>query len=151
MVIGDAADKVTSKIALSSMARFVVNDRFKEGQSTSLVAAIDAVDEAAEAMVILLGDQPGIPKLAIEEIVAAWRRERFLAGRTVYEGGSPSHPVLLSRGLFDRARSLVGDVGARDLLSELGSELFEVSLNLPLPTDVDTKHDLAALMRANGV
>ena len=38
----------------------VTNPDYRDGQATSLAAALHAVDDASEAAVILLADQPGV-------------------------------------------------------------------------------------------
>ena len=60
VVTGHDAVKVASALTLPPQARIVYNAAFKDGQATSLAAAIHALDDESEAVVILMADQPGV-------------------------------------------------------------------------------------------
>ena len=60
VVTGHDAVKVASALTLPAQARIVYNAAFKDGQATSLAAAIHALDDESEAAVILMADQPGV-------------------------------------------------------------------------------------------
>jgi CTP:molybdopterin cytidylyltransferase MocA len=137
VVLGHAADEVREQVDLQG-ARPVVCERWHEGQSASLrhgIAALDGVD----AVLVVLGDQPGITAEAIAAVIAAAGDED--AVRATFDG-VPSHPVLLGRALLDRAGELAGDTGFRDLLA--GARVREVEIgHLADPTDIDTREELA--------
>src|SRR3954451_18253502 len=59
VAIGGAADEVRARVDLSG-ADVVVNDGYGAGCSSSIAAAIDALDARADVLVLLLGDQPGV-------------------------------------------------------------------------------------------
>lgn len=143
VVLGAHSDEVLAKVPLHG-AEPLVCAEWAEGMAASLRAGIEEL-AAADAVVVVLGDQPRIAPEAVERVVAA-RGAGAPAVRATY-GGVPGHPVLLERELFPALRELHGDAGARAVLQEV--EVREVACDgLGGPDDVDTPATLAALRRA---
>jgi molybdenum cofactor cytidylyltransferase len=137
VVLGHAADEIRAAVDLHG-AEPVLCEDWHEGQSASLrrgLAALPGVD----AVLVVLGDQPGITAAAIDAVLAAAGDEG--AVRATYDG-VPSHPVLLRRALLDRAGELRGDSGFRDLLRHARVREVEVG-HLADPADIDTREELA--------
>jgi CTP:molybdopterin cytidylyltransferase MocA len=136
VVLGHAADEILAAVDLQGAQPVVCAD-WAEGQSASLRCGLAALD--ADAVLVVLGDQPGITAAAIDAVVAAAGAED--AVRATYDG-VPSHPVLLRRPLLERAGELRGDVGFRDLLRNARVREVEVG-HLADPADIDTREELA--------
>ena len=137
VVLGHAAEEIRAAVDLHG-AEPVVCERWADGQSASLrcgLAALPGVD----AVVVVLGDQPGVTAAAVAAVVAADGDED--AVRATYDG-APSHPVLLRRGLLARAGELRGDTGFRDLLEGARVRAVEVG-HVADPADIDTREELA--------
>ena len=140
VVLGHEAEAIAAAVDLQG-ARPVVCADWHEGQSASLrcgVAALGDVDGA----VVVLGDQPRITAEAVAAVAGAPLGDAA-AARATY-GGRPGHPVLLGRGLLERAGELRGDVGFRDLLDSVRVKDIEVG-GLADPVDIDTREELARL------
>lgn len=137
VVLGHAADEIAARVDLHGAAP-VVCDEWADGQAASLRCGLAAL-AGVDAVVVVLGDQPGITAEAIEAIVAADGDEG--AVRATY-GGVPGHPVLLRRPLLDRVGELHGDSGFRDLLEDAAVAEVEVG-GLADPADIDTREELA--------
>ena len=137
VVLGHAADKIRRGVNMHG-ASVVVCDDWDEGQSASLRAGLAALPRV-DAVVVVLGDQPGITPEAVAAIVAADGDED--AVRATY-GGKPGHPVLLRRRLLARADELRGDTGFRDLLESATVREVEIG-GLADPADIDTREELA--------
>ena len=137
VVLGHAADEIRAVVDLHG-AEPVVCERWHEGQSASLRCGLEALG-GADAVLVVLGDQPGITAAAVEAVVTATGDED--AVRATYDG-APSHPVLLRRALLDRAGELRGDTGFRDLLEGARVRAVEVG-HLADPADIDTREELA--------
>ena len=136
VVLGHAADEILAAIDLQG-AEPVVCAGWAEGQAASLRCGLAALD--ADAVLVVLGDQPGITVAAIEAVVTAGGDAD--AVRATYDG-VPGHPVLLRRPLLERAGELQGDVGFRDLLRDARVHEIEVG-HLADPADIDTREELA--------
>lgn len=146
VVVGHEAEAVTA--ALSDLpARIVYNPNAARGQSTSVLAGLDALPANAEAALFLLADQPGIDPAVIDALIAAWRESRAPIAAPRYTGGI-GNPVLFDRRVFPELMSLQGDAGARPVVRahrEAG-DLLLVPIDAPAPPDVDTEADYAALL-----
>ena len=143
VVLGSGADEIGARVDLHG-AEPRVCSRWEEGQSASLACGLAEL-AGCEAVVVTLGDQPRVSPDAIRRVIAA--RNGAAAVRATY-GGSPGHPVLLERELFEPLRNVTGDKGARNLL--LSVPVLDVPCDdLGGGEDVDTPAELDAL-RAGG-
>jgi len=141
VVLGARAPEVRAAVAFGA-ARVVEAPDWADGQAASLRAGLEAAGDA-EAVLVTLGDQPGMTAAAVRAVLAARDPAHVDAIRARYDG-APGHPVLLERVLLERAGALRGDAGARTLLA--GGRVRELDLTgLADPRDVDTPAQLAAL------
>jgi CTP:molybdopterin cytidylyltransferase MocA len=142
VVLGAHAEEVRAGVDLGG-AGVVVCDDWADGQAASLRCGLDAVGDV-DAVLVLLGDQPGITPQVIAMVLGR-RDDPAPAARAVY-GGEPGHPVLIKRQLFPRLRALRGDTGARDLLAQVQVLAVEAA-HLCSNADVDTPDQLEAMAR----
>jgi molybdenum cofactor cytidylyltransferase len=142
VAIGGAADDVRSAVDLSG-ADVVVNDAYGEGCSSSIAAALAVVDERADVLVLMLGDQPGVTAETVEALLAG-RGDAPLAV-CLYDDGR-GHPIAFARSVFGELADLHGDKGVWKLLDR-GSAV-EVPVAGTIPPDVDTEEDYAAVLSA---
>ena len=147
VVLGHGADELKQELPASERARVVFNPSFAEGQSTSLMAGIQALAPRMQAAILLLGDQPLISPEAIRALIAAFRIRPANLIRSVYRGELASHPVLFSRRLFAELLQVRGDRGGRELLLRHQEEALTVKLDLDPPVDIDTMEDYLALAK----
>lgn len=122
-------------------ARTVTMPDADRGLRGSLQHGLAALPPGTAAAVVLLGDQPGVAPTVITAVVRAWRTAPGTAWRVRYADG-PGHPVLLPSVAWPALhRAADGDVGARDLLPDLGVRELEVAG--AAPRDIDRPEDLA--------
>jgi molybdenum cofactor cytidylyltransferase len=140
VVTGHDAVPVASALTLPDNARIVWNKAYREGQSTSLAAAIHALDDDSEAAVILMADQPGVNAGVIRALVSRFRSTRKQVVRAMFVDGPG--PSLLSREIYAEAGHLHGDVGARILIASHPEWVEEVTVEGIAPRDIDTPEDL---------
>jgi molybdenum cofactor cytidylyltransferase len=137
VLVVTGAVQLPSAVTAMPGVRMVHNPRWPDGQATSLATAIELaeVDDAIDAVVVGLGDQPDIKP-------ESWRR---VAASTApiaiatYDGRR-RNPVRLHRSIW-RLLPTTGDEGAR-ALTRLRADLVEEVPCSGSPGDIDTLEDL---------
>ena len=141
VAVGGAADSVREQVDLSG-ADVVVNEGYGAGCSSSIAAAMDALDPRARLLVLLLGDQPGVTSGTVAALLAG-RGDADLAVCR-YDDGL-GHPFCFSRRLFETLRGLHGDKAVWKLVAAGGDDVARVPVVGPVPIDVDTWSDYEAV------
>jgi molybdenum cofactor cytidylyltransferase len=140
VVTGHDADAVERGVTLPDGARFVRNPDHTLGQSSSLAAAIHALDDGSEAALVVLADQPGVDPAHLRALIERFRASRARVVRLAYRDGPG--PSLLSREVYGQAGHLTGDVGARVLIASHPEWVDDVEVDADAPPDVDRPEDL---------
>ncbi len=143
LVLGRAADEVRERLDFGS-ATVVENPVFGEGCSSSYRAGISALNPDSTAIMIILGDQPGITPEIINRLADEWRRTEAPIALCSY-GGRKGHPMIFAGQMFDQLKSLHGDKAAWKLVDANSDSVQEVNFSLPIPDDVNTAADFERL------
>ena len=117
-----------------------MNERYAEGQSTSLAAGLRALDPASGSAIVLLADQPGIQARHLRSLMDAYRERGSEIVRIRFRDGPG--PALLARSVWDEAMALAGDTGARVLFEARPDRVRWVAFDEETPVDVDRRADL---------
>jgi len=144
--IGGAAEEVRERVDLSG-AEVVVNYAYGSGCSSSIAAALGAVDPRCEVLVLMLGDQPGVTPDTVQTLLDG-RGDASLAVCRYDDGRG--HPLAFHRSILSSLADLHGDKGVWRLLDERADEVTEVRIPGPVPLDVDTPEDYQAVLAAAG-
>src|SRR5581483_1490025 len=123
----------------------VVNDAYGEGCSSSIAAALPRVDPAADVLVLMLGDQPGVRAATVCRLVQGMGDAPLAV--CLYDDGR-GHPFAFARSVFGELASLHGDKGVWKLLERSPELVREVRVPGPVPPDVDTWEDYEAVLSA---
>lgn len=137
----DATLVVTGAVDLGGLvpkeATVVRNERWAEGQATSVAAAVAAAARAGhDAVVVGLGDQPLVP-------ASAWRAVAAADGVPIAVAtyaGRRANPVRLAASVWPLLPE-TGDEGARALMRRQPDLVGEVACD-GAGSDVDTTEDL---------
>ena len=143
VVLGRAADQVRERVDFGA-ARVVENPVFTEGCASSYRAGLAALNPESEAIVIILGDQPGIAPEIIDRLASEWRRKEAPIALCSYQGRK-GHPMIFARSMFDQLQGLHGDKAAWKLVDANSASVQEVHFNLPFPDDINTPADVERL------
>lgn len=146
-VLGGGAEAVRDDVDLDGFA-VVENPSFGEGCSSSIAAALQAVDARTDVLVLMLGDQPGVSATTVAALLAG-RGDATLAA-CAYDDGR-GHPFAFSRSVFGELAELHGDKGVWKLLDQRGAEVVDVPIRGRIPRDVDTWEDYEAVLADAGM
>jgi molybdenum cofactor cytidylyltransferase len=147
VVLGRSAGEIRERVDFGD-ARVVENPVFTEGCASSYRAGIAALDPESGAIMIILGDQPGITPEIINRLADKWRQSNAPIALCVYEEGRKGHPMIFARSLFDQLEELHGDKAAWKLVDAIASSVLEVQLALPFPEDINTREDFERIASA---
>ena len=148
VVLGRAAEEVRERVDFGA-ARVVENPVFGEGCSSSYRAGIGALNTESAAIMIVLGDLPGITPEIINRLAEAWREQDAPIALCSYEGRK-GHPMIFARSMFEQLVDLHGDKAAWKLVDANAARVQEVHFNLPYPDDINTPEDFERLATATG-
>ena len=124
--------------------RFAVNPAPEAGQGSSVSAGMRAVTAGTTAVLIALGDQPGIPAEVIPALLEALKTPGKCIAAPRYADGL-GNPVLFAASVFPELLVLAGDRGARAVVERDPSRLSQVDVGCPMPRDIDTPEDYESL------
>ena len=148
VVLGAEAAAVEAAIAWRGERR-IRNERPEDGISSSIRLGLDAAVEVpgADAVLIVLGDQPALRPGVIRAVLAVAESPGAAAAffvRPRYADDPAPNPVLVRRTAWSLAAGLDGDWGLGPLLANQPDRIVEVPVEGANP-DVDTPEDLAAV------
>ncbi len=146
-VLGGGADGVRQAVDLDGFT-VVENHAFGSGCSSSIACALAAVDDRADVLVLMLGDQPGVQASAVAALLAG-RGDAPLAACAYADGRG--HPLAFARSMFDDLARLHGDKGVWKLMDRLAADVVDVRIAGPIPLDVDTWEEYQAVLVAAGL
>jgi len=146
VVLGRAADKIRAQVDFGP-ARVVENPVFGEGCSSSYRAGIAAINSEATAIMIILGDRPGVTPQIIDRLTEAWREQETPIALCSYQGRK-GHPMIFARSMFPQLVDLHGDKAAWKLVDANESTVQEVRFDIPYPDDINTREDFERLVKS---
>jgi molybdenum cofactor cytidylyltransferase len=104
VVVRAGQDEIDAAVEASGFGRTVLNPRAEEGQLSSLIAGLDAIDRpGVEAALVTLVDVPLIGPDAVRLLLARAAVSAAPVIRAVHQGRH-GHPVIFTRSLFEALR-----------------------------------------------
>jgi molybdenum cofactor cytidylyltransferase len=146
VTLGASARDVQRAVDLSGVD-VALNDEHATGCSSSVRAALQVVEDRADGLVLLLGDQPGVDPGSVRRLIAQASGSPLGACR--YDDGL-GHPLWFHRQVFDDLAALHGDKAIWKLVESGRHPVTEVAVTGPVPLDVDTWEDYEALLEVVG-
>jgi molybdenum cofactor cytidylyltransferase len=144
VVTGAHASEVEGHLDLgrASVAR---NPDYRRGNMSSLASGAADVPEAG-AVLVLMGDMPGVDAEVIDRFVDLWRDEQPWAAVAAYRDGI-AHPFLLSAPALAAALELQQPKALWTfLVAEPAGDVRHLDIEELRPRDVDTPEDYEAVL-----
>ncbi len=150
IVLGAYASQLQSEID-DLPVQSVTNERWADGMGSSIQAGLGALNANdrvgdAEALVLILCDQPYVTAAVINDLVTAYHSNGKGIIASEY-GGTLGVPALFGRQYFAELATMSGPAGAKHIIAAHASDVVPV----PFPkgiTDIDTPEDYRQLQRA---
>lgn len=131
------------KAASTDGGFFAINEHFASGMGSSIAMAIRTCRSRADAVLLMLCDQPLITVEHLRSLIDKWSGdENEIVATAFAETVGP--PVLFAKGAFADLVALRGDQGANALLHDPRFNLLSVPF-ADAAVDIDTLKDLDAL------
>ncbi len=109
-------------------ARLVEHPGWAQGQLSSLIAGLNAIDEPLlEAVMVTPVDVPLVNAATVAAVIEAWRRTRAPIVRPV-DGDRHGHPVIFDRSVFDDLRQADLAVGAKAVFATHRDRVLNVDV-----------------------
>lgn len=149
VVLGAYAEEVARTLEdLNGALRQVVCAEYAHGQAASLRCGLEALPASADAVVVLLVDQPRVTAELINRLIAAFEAAPEAVAVAPRYRGQRGTPVLLTQRLFAEVCALEGDLGARPVLARYADAMHWLDVDDPaVVEDADTPEDFAHLLR----
>jgi molybdenum cofactor cytidylyltransferase len=144
VVLGHEAERIRGSVAPATWGRALslVNQDYRQGMLTSILAGIEAVERSgAEGALVLPVDHPDVSAETIDLLIDRFRETEAPILLPTHRGRR-GHPVLFSRAVFEEIRRAPEAVGARQVVWDHQDDLLEVEVPDPgIGRDVDTPED----------
>lgn len=140
-VLGFEAEEIKKSLDWFD-GKIVLNERWQEGQLSSIIAGLDALDSPdVPAAMICPVDHPLISQsLVVDLLQAFWKFQKRIVVPTYR--GRRGHPVIFERTLFDAVRAARPEAGARSVIHGYPGDLIEVlTEEKGVITNIDTRED----------
>lgn len=147
VVIGHEGAHVTEAVERSGLsARTVANPLYQQGQFTSVLAGLDAIDRPdVDGFLLALVDAPLFSADTVRAVTACFEQTQAQVVRAV-RGDAHGHPVLIGRALFEPLRQADPAFGAKPIVRAHVSAAGDVEVQDDGAfIDIDTPEDYASL------
>jgi len=143
VVTGHQASDI--KVALKELdVVWAHNDGYEHGLSTSIATGISALADGVDGVLVCLGDMPALEYLHINQLIEGFNPDCGHSIGVPVHRGKRGNPVLWPRQFFDEMSKISGDVGAKHLIGENVSLVYEVEFeDTAVLTDIDTPRQLS--------
>ncbi len=148
LVLGREAIRVQSALNIdpaNPRMKIVINNRYREGMSTSLRTGMAAIEDDFPAVMFLLGDQPFLEPNVINFLLDRFRQSDKDICVPVHQGRR-GNPTIFGRAWYDELMNLSGDLGARNIIRNHPDRVLAVEIDSPLCfLDIDREEDIRVL------
>jgi molybdenum cofactor cytidylyltransferase len=143
VVLGYEAEKVRAVLA-DLPVRFVANEDYRLGLSTSVRAGVKVVPNDLEAIIIYLADQPWIEPEDLAQLIGAFETAQGVGKSIVvpFYSGTRGNPVILAAKHREEILEISGDVGCKRVIQKRANQVLAIEMqNDHVIRDVDAPED----------
>jgi molybdenum cofactor cytidylyltransferase len=144
LVVTGPENEALARALAGLEVQIAVNPAPESGQASSVAAGVSALPAGTDAVLIALGDQPGVRADVIPALIEAIKAPGKVIAAPRYADGL-GNPVLFAAPVFAELLTLTGDRGARAVVERDPARLALVDIAFPMPRDIDTPEDYERL------
>ena len=115
------------------------------GMGVSLAEGVTYIKQhfSADAILIALGDMPGVKNCTIKQLIGTDIKPDSIIGPVIINQQRIGHPVLFGRNLIHALQALHGDIGARHIIKKNKDEVIRIEVDdIGIYADIDTPQDI---------
>jgi len=144
VVVGYRAEIIIRESKLTG-AEFIINEKYQQGQFSSLQAGIRQLEQGERGVIVCLGDQPQIKAQWIFRLMEAFNKNDPLIVVPKFQG-KRGHPIIYSSRLFSEILSMSPTQTAHALSKNHADKIQEVEMeDRGILLDADKPEDLETL------
>ena len=137
VVLGHKAEEVTRRLS-GRPIKVVVNPLYRKGMGISIAAGLKFVDSQAQAVMLVLGDQPYVDSATIDRLIDAFGSNKKGIAIPTYKK-QRGHPLIFARKYQTQLSKLSGDIGGREIIKQNPEDVLEVPVKCEgIIIDIDT-------------
>jgi molybdenum cofactor cytidylyltransferase len=140
VVLGAEAQTIQKSIDLSGID-VVINNNYRKGQLSSLIAALEKIPPETEAILVCLVDNPFITTTIVNRIVSTFGQKKSPIVVPVFNN-KRGHPALFAKSLFKELVDAPAEQGARYVVYSNEDKVVEVETSeSAVLVHIDTPED----------
>lgn len=141
VVLGAEVEQSVTALG-SRPVEIVINERWADGQSSSMKTGLTALPSNISSAIFLLVDQPWLQPQTVAALIQRYRQTLAPVVWPEFEG-QRGNPILFDRALFSELQQISGDTGGRPLLKAYQHQAERVQVrDRGILLDVDQVDDL---------
>jgi molybdenum cofactor cytidylyltransferase len=140
VVLGAQAAAIRASTDLSAV-EVVVNEDYRQGQLSSLIAGLRSVPAEADAILLCLVDNPFVTAETVNRVIGAFRETQSPVMIPVFDK-QRGHPALFARAVFDDLIDAPPEKGARHVVHSHEDKVLEIHVpDSTILVRIDTPED----------
>lgn len=140
VILGSNRSKIEKTIKNFPL-KVIYNPDYQKGMLSSVQCGFQAMPEDCQAVLVVLGDQPGIQTDVVNKLIDAYTGSNKGIVLPVYKK-ERGHPVLIDMKYRAEVEKLSPDIGLRGVVYNYPEDVLEVEVEMPsILRDIDDEAD----------
>jgi len=143
VVLGHQKEIIEKLIDKNEKIKFVFNNNFESGMSSSIKTGLNHLSKKTEAFFICLGDMPMVNLDIYNQLIKSRNQKDILV--PTYKS-LQGNPVLFNKSMKEKIMGITGDVGAKKILELNKDKILNLEINdQSITKSFNTQGDFSSL------
>ena len=146
LILGASSEKIIKEISATDFS-ITINENWQEGMASSIRLGIQVAQKNVpnlEGIMLVVCDQPFIAVANIQALIKLQKNTNLPIAASYY-ANTLGTPALFHKSVFPDLLKLSGDVGAKNIIQQRGTEVAKLHFEEGL-VDIDTPEDYQQLL-----